>query len=96
MNSGNLYISFEESIRVSNELLTEAEASGYEALDAVKELLTSMAGARGFFVALLTGDWSFGIEIPSPLIGICTSSGAVADELLTKTWSCRHARVSII
>lgn len=77
-------ISFEESIKLSNQLLKEAEASGYENLDAVKELLTSMAGARGFFVALLTGEWSFGNEIPSPLIDICTQAGAVADELLTK------------
>lgn len=77
-------ISFEESINLSNEILEKAESEGYENLDRVKELLVSTAGARGFFVALLTGDWSFGIEVPSPLIDICTQAGAVADELLTK------------
>lgn len=80
----NSSISFEESIKLSNEVLSQSEANGYENLDSVKELLTSTPGARGFFVALLTGDWSFRNEIPSPLIEICTSAGAVADELLTK------------
>lgn len=89
----NSSITLEESISQSNDLLAKAESSGYESLYQVKELLTSMAGARGFFVALLTGDWSFGVEVPSPIIEICTQAGAVADELLTKNLvmsSCTH------
>lgn len=52
-----LELTFEQAITATENLLSRPDISPAELESALKELLQSMDGARGFWVTYLTGDW---------------------------------------
>lgn len=91
-------VSFEESIDLSHKLIarfdsmTAAERADSADLQAeMRSLLIELVSARGFFVSLLTGDWSFGEEIPEPIVDIIRSLPDPSFELLAKNLAMSQA-----
>ncbi|MBX9692826.1 MAG: hypothetical protein K2Z81_10610 [Cyanobacteria bacterium] len=80
-------VTFESSMQQSAELIKRLDDKTISE-DSFQtesiELLSSVSGARGFFVALLTGDWQFGNEVPKPVIQVCKAKSSITEELLTK------------
>lgn len=77
--------SFEGALRASEELLLllGSAAAGAEPLSSAKELLSTIAGARGFFVSYLTGKSGVAQNPPADLLQVFCSS-EIAKELLVK------------
>ncbi len=91
-------ITFQQSIETSRELIEKLESKSLpdsQARAAIAEYLSDMATARGFFVSLLTGDWSFGNNIPMIVIETIRSNPGHAYTLLTRNlvMSCATAVV---
>ncbi len=80
-------VTFESSIEQSGQLiagLEENTISAEEFHKAATDLVSSISGARGFFVALLTGEFQFGDEVPESAIRACEARSEITEELLTK------------
>ncbi|MBX9688148.1 MAG: hypothetical protein K2X27_15680 [Candidatus Obscuribacterales bacterium] len=78
-------MSFEEALRVSEELLQQLEENSdcNEARGLLQSMLGDMAGCRGFFVTYLTGDSPLADEPPGFFIEFMKASPHAA-ELLAK------------
>lgn len=78
---------FQQAIESSAELLAQLDA-GTLATDMAGEkfgdLLAELATARGLFVSLLTGDWSFDCKIPDIVIDTIRANPEHAFNLLAK------------
>ncbi len=80
-------LSFEQAIGFSQDLLTRWQAQqlvAAEAQAALAQLLSSTQGARGFFVALLTGDSQLADQPPPELLAALQAAPDSATELLVK------------
>jgi hypothetical protein len=80
-------LTFHQSIENSRELIEKLESKTLpdsQARKEISELLSDMATARGFFVSLLTGDWSFGITIPAIVVETIKTNPGHAYTLLTR------------
>lgn len=91
-------ITFQQSIETSRELIEKLEANALpdsQAGSEITEYLSDMATARGFFVSLLTGDWTFGNKIPTIVIETIRTNPGHAYTLLTRNlvMSCATAVV---
>lgn len=95
---------FQRSIQDSQDLVERLEhntVSSQEAREKIAQLLDEMATARGFFVSLLTGDWTFGTNIPPVVIDTIKSHPGHAYTLLARNlvMSCataaRHERADM-
>lgn len=78
---------FTQTIDKTNQLLELMETDGLEEAQVqsrTRELLDSLPSTRGFFVSLLTGDWSFNDRTPEPIIKALSSSPDTVNEVLTK------------
>jgi hypothetical protein len=80
-------LTFQQSIDTSHELIEKLEKNTILDSQAGQEigvLLSDMATARGFFVSLLTADWSFGNQIPKIVIETIRSNPGHAYTLLAR------------
>ncbi|MBD2103797.1 hypothetical protein [Leptolyngbya sp. FACHB-261] len=80
-------VSFEEAIEQSQLLLSQWEQgqlSTTEAQAAVSQLLDSANGARGFFVAFLTGDSPLADQPPPEFLAALQTAPPAVAELLVK------------
>jgi len=78
---------FQLSIEQSSELLNQLDSGLVEqeaASKQIADLLAELATARGFFVALLTGDWSFDCRIPDIVVDTIRANPEHAFNLLAK------------
>jgi hypothetical protein len=80
-------LSFEESIKETNRLLSslgQATTDNARCFEQVGQYIQTVDGARGFFVALLTGDAQVADEPPAELIAALEKSPDITSDLLTK------------
>lgn len=77
-------LSFEEALRVSEELLQDLEEAPSDCLiEQLNELLSRQGSCRGFFVVLLTGESKLADQLPEYLLEALRKSSQVP-ELLVK------------
>jgi len=80
-------LTFEESIKETNKLLSslgQATTDNARCFEQVGEYIQTVDGARGFFVALLTGDAQVADEPPCEMIAALEKSPDTTSDLLTK------------
>jgi hypothetical protein len=80
-------MSFESALNTSQSLLNTIETGNYDekqARGAITELVETVAGARGFFVVLLSGDFQTKIHLEPTVIEALKSSPEIVAQLLTK------------
>ncbi len=80
-------VAFEEAIELSTRLIKNLNSHSISEPDFMREaelLLRDVASARGFFVALLTGDWPFGDEIPQTIVEAIRRTAIPSYDLLIK------------
>jgi hypothetical protein len=80
-------ISFEQSLQESDRLLKDlntGEVDPQAGSETAAKLVSSMTGARGFFVCLLTGDAELADDPPAYLIEVLKSAPPHVFELLAK------------
>ncbi|MBI2810937.1 MAG: hypothetical protein HYX67_08935 [Candidatus Melainabacteria bacterium] len=80
-------LTFDKAISLSTDLIYSVETGEVSAADAVEHLNTivsSTNGARGFFVALLTGESALSNDLPEEFIDSFRSHSDVVCDLLTK------------
>jgi hypothetical protein len=77
-----LELTFEQAITATENLLSRPDISPAELESALKELLQSMDGARGFWVTYLTGDWE--LQDHSPLLNALRAVPIPSAELMVK------------
>jgi hypothetical protein len=80
-------LTFDVAIAKSNQLIEQVGSGEISAEDALPQLLTitqSMNGARGFFVALLTGDSKLSEDPPAPFYQAFKQNREIVYDLLAK------------
>jgi hypothetical protein len=80
-------LTFDKAISLSTDLIYSVETGEVSAADAVEHLnsiVSSINGARGFFVALLTGESKLADDVPEPFIDAFRSHADIVCDLLTK------------
>lgn len=85
MNSNNL--TFDKAISVSTDLIYSVETGETTAESAVEHLsniVASTNGARGFFVALLTGESNLANDLPEPFLNAFREHADIVCDLLVK------------
>jgi hypothetical protein len=79
--------SFTEAIRISEELLAKLEECDFpssQTKERIVSLISSLPGARGFFVSYLTGNFACSDEPPLELIEALTESPLPSLDLLVR------------
>ncbi|MBX9671494.1 MAG: hypothetical protein K2X93_28155 [Candidatus Obscuribacterales bacterium] len=79
--------SFHNSIEVSQQLIEKIEATTIRsdlAAQQISDLLSDMVTARGFFVSLLSGEWTFNNKIPQLIVDSIRTSPGNAYTLLAR------------
>lgn len=87
MEQSNQSLSFPEAISTTQELIEKIEQnqlSNTETEKAISQLVQTQAGARGFFVAYLTGDNSLADNPSEGVIKGLQSSPKIVSDLLVK------------
>ena len=87
MEQPNQPVSFPEAISSTQELITKIsqnQLSEAEIENAIANLVQTQAGARGFFVAYLTGDSSLADNPTEGVIKALRSSPKIVSDLLVK------------
>ncbi len=77
-----LELTFEQAITATENLLSRTDLSPTALESAIAELLQTYNGARGFWVAYLTGDWELGDY--TPLINALRAIPEPSAELMVK------------
>ena len=77
-------ITFEEAIAYTNSLLARHDLDDVQLESAIAALVQTANGARGFFVAFLTGDWQLADAPSAGLIRALQSTPTAIAELLVK------------
>lgn len=78
-------LSFQEAIRETTELLDAlSTASSGDCYERVAQVISTVEGGRGFFVALLTGSSRLADDPPPQLIDALKRSPTIVSDLLAK------------
>ncbi|RTL43836.1 MAG: hypothetical protein EKK48_08820 [Candidatus Melainabacteria bacterium] len=80
-------ITFDRAISLSNDLIysvEKGEVTPAEAAEHLNSIVSSINGARGFFVALLTGESALSNDLPEQFLDAFRKHSDIVCDLLTK------------